>query len=289
LEGEPLPSGQPVELRDARLPLQIIIVPGLFGECFSAFSQIFSYSIQHIQSLGYRVETIQVSGRHGSAHNSAQIRETLLAKEAVRDKKVVLIGYSKGAADILEALVDYPEIQEKVAAVVSVAGVIGGTPAAEIVSKPLQVLAEYFPLPECERGDGLALQSLTRTQRQGWLARHALPKSISYFSIGAITDREGTSAILRSSYDDLAAVDPRNDSQVIFSDTIILGGTLLGFVKGDHWAVAMPFSHDLPLISATLIDRNQFPREILLEAVVRFVEEWLLGDMKKSRKVITEP
>jgi pimeloyl-ACP methyl ester carboxylesterase len=259
----------------SRLSLQIFIVPGLFGECFSAFSQVFSYSVKHIQSLGYHVETIRVSGRHGSSHNAAQIREALLAKGETPGGKVVLIGYSKGAADILEALIEYPEIQEKVAAVVSVAGVIGGTPAAEILSKPLQLLAEHFPLPGCERGDNLALQSLTRRQRQGWLARHPLPRSIRYFSIGAITDREGTSAILRSSYDDLAVVDPRNDSQVIFSDTIIPRGTLLGFVKSDHWAIAMPFSHDLPLVAATLIDRNQFPREVLLEAVVRFVEESL--------------
>jgi len=264
--------------------MQIFIVPGLFGECFSALSQVFSYSIRHIQSLGYRVDTIQVSGRLGSAHNAAQIRKALLAKEKTPEGKVVLSGYSKGAADILESLANHPEIQEKVAAIVSVAGVIGGTPAAEIMSKPLRLLAEHFPLPGCEREDGLALQSLTRTHRQGWLVRHPLPKSIRYFSIGAITDREGTSAILRSSYDDLAVIDPRNDSQVIFSDTIIPGGTLLGFVKGDHFAIAMPFSHDLPVVAATLIGRNRFPREMLLEAVLRFVEERLMADMEKSRK-----
>jgi hypothetical protein len=278
-----------VELRDARLPLQIFIVPGLFGECVSALSQAFSYSAKHIETLGYSVETIKVSGRHGSTHNAAQIREVLLARGTPREGKVVLIGYSKGAADILESLVEYPEIRERVAVVVSVAGVIGGTPAAEILSKPLQLLAEHFPMPGCEPGDGLALQSLTRTYRQRWLARHPLPQPIRYFSIGAITDREGTSAILRSSYDDLAVIDPRNDSQVIFSDTIIPGGALMGFVKGDHWAIAMPFSHDLPLVAATLIDRNPFPREILLEAVVRFVEESLLAEMEKSGKAITRP
>jgi len=284
LEDEPPPTGKRVELRNAQLSLPIFVVPGLFGECFSALSRAFSYSSGHLQSLGYRVDTIQVSGRHGSDQNAVQIREALLAKEKSLEEKVVLIGYSKGAADILEALVKYPEIQGKVAAVVTVAGVIGGTPAAEIFSKPLQHLAEHFPLPGCEQGDGHAIQSLTRTYRQGWLARHSLPKSVRYFSIGAITDREGTSAILRSGYDDLAVVDPRNDSQVIFSDTIIPGGTLLGFVRGDHWAIAMPFSHDLPFVAATLINRNQFPREILLEAVVRFVEERLLADMEESGK-----
>jgi len=94
---------------------------------------------------------------------------------------------------------------------------------------------------------------------------------------------------LRSTYDNVAVVDPRNDSQVIFSDAIIPGGTLLGFVRGDHWAVAMPFSHDLPLAAATLIDKNEFPREIFLEAIVRFVEESLLSDMEKSGKGSPRP
>jgi pimeloyl-ACP methyl ester carboxylesterase len=281
---EPAPTGKPVELRDARLPLQIYIVPGLFGECISALSEAFSYSVKHIETLGHHVDTIHVSGRHGSTHNAGQIREALLAKETPPEKKVVLIGYSKGAADILEALVEYPEVQERVAAVVSVAGVIGGTPAAEAISKPLQALAGYFPFPGCSPGDGLAIQSLTRPYRQDWLARHTLPPSVRYFSVAAIADREGISSILRSTYDNLAVIDPRNDSQVIFSDALIPGGTLLGFIRGDHWAVAMPFSHDLPFVAATLIDKNEFPREIFLEAIVRFVEESLLADMEKSGK-----
>ena len=33
---------------------------------------------------------------------------------------------------------------------------------------------------------------------------------------------------------------------------------------------------DLPGTAATLITRNAFPREVLLEAIVRFVEESLL-------------
>ena len=44
--------------------------------------------------------------------------------------RVVLVGYSKGAPDILEAIVNYPEIRPRVAAVVSAAGAVGGSPLA---------------------------------------------------------------------------------------------------------------------------------------------------------------
>ena len=50
---------------------------------------------------------------------------------------------------------------------------------------------------------------------------------------------------------------------------------MLGFVNADHWAIAYPFSRNKPAL-ATLITRNSFPREVLLEAVVRFVEEALI-------------
>jgi hypothetical protein len=78
-------------------------------------------------------------------------------------------------------------------------------------------------------------------------------------------------------YQQLAYVDPRNDGQVIFFDAIIPAGTLLGFLRADHWALAMPFSRNLGALPfrATLVDHNAFPREVLLETLVRFVEEEL--------------
>jgi hypothetical protein len=42
-------------------------------------------------------------------------------------------------------------------------------------------------------------------------------------------------------------------------------------------AVAMPFNRAWPTLSAGILDRNAFPREVLLEAAIRFVEEDLLA------------
>jgi hypothetical protein len=39
----------------------------------------------------------------------------------------------------------------------------------------------------------------------------------------------------------------------------------------------MPFSQDAPQLSAVLIDKNEFPRGVLLEAIIRFVEEKLVA------------
>ena len=110
--------------------------------------------------------------------------------------------------------------------------------------------------------------SLQRSTRQKWLSQNRLPASVKYFSLVDFAGREDISTVLQPSYDSLSQIDPRNDSQLIFYDQLIPGCTLLGYVKADHWAIALPFSQDR--FAPALIDRDEFPREVLLEAVFRF-------------------
>ena len=277
LSNEPEPTGRSVWLGPARMKLRILVASGIYSECINHISNVYSYALTHLEKYGYRTGDLRVSGRSSSAYNALQIRNALLGMDYLPDEKVVLIGYSKGAPDILEAIVAYPEIQQKVAAVVSVAGTVGGTPLAEVIGEPYQELLRTIPVPNCPVGIGDPIDSLKRTTRQQWFSQNRLPASVKYFSLAAFSEREDISAILQPTYDQLACIDPRNDSQVIFYDAIIPGSTLLGYIKADHWAVAMPFSQDLPLPLSGLVDKNEFPREVLLEAIIRFVEEMLIA------------
>jgi hypothetical protein len=275
LEGEHEPRGNPVWLGPSKLKLRILIVSGLFSDCVK-FTSAYSYARAHLERYGYKVESLLVSGRSSSTHCALEIRNALLSMELLPEERIVLVGYSKGVPDILEAVVAYPEIRRRVAAVVSVAGAVNGSPMIELINKPLQDLLKRIPLPQCPPGVGDPFESLRRSTRLQWLSRNRLPESIKYFSLVAFAGREDISTILRPSYDQLALIDPRNDSQVIFYDAIIPESTLLGFVKADHYAVAVPLSQDAPLLSDGLIDKNEFPREVLLEAIIRTVEENLL-------------
>jgi pimeloyl-ACP methyl ester carboxylesterase len=276
LGGEPEPTGNPVFFGPPKLKLRVLIVPGIFNDCIK-FSSAYTYAAAHLELLGYRAEGIAVSGRSSSTYNALELRNEILGKELSPGERIVLVGYSKGAADILEAVSDYPEIRQKVAAVVSVAGTVNGSPLADQIGKPFQELINKISLLPCPPGVGDPIESLKRSTRLQWLSRNSLPESIKYFSLAAFAGRDDISGILQPFYDQLAMIDPRNDSQVIFYDAIIPGSTLLGFVKADHWAVAMPFSRDAPQLSHAVIDKNEFPREVLLEAIIRFVEEKLLA------------
>jgi len=115
-------------------------------------------------------------------------------------------------------------------------------------------------------------QQWEQTQK-AWLAANPLPGNLRFYSLVTLPDRGRISRIVAPTYEKLAKIDPRNDSQVIYEDQIVPGSALLGFLNADHWAVVVPVARAHPVIGSTLANRNDYPREALLEAVLRFVEE----------------
>ena len=53
----------------------------------------------------------------------------------------------------------------------------------------------------------------------------------------------------------------------------MLGSTLVGYLNADHWAVAVPINRTHPTIASLLVTQNAYPREGLIEALMRFIEE----------------
>ena len=115
--------------------LRIILVSGAFAECFPKMGKPYQDAAARLEKFGYRIDTIVVSGRSSSSFNAAMIAETVDGLELRAAERLILLGYSKGATDILHFLVDYPEIAKKVTAVLSVAGVINGTQLADKFAK----------------------------------------------------------------------------------------------------------------------------------------------------------
>jgi hypothetical protein len=132
-----------------------------------------------------------------------------------------------------------------------------------------------MPGPDCEVGDRGGLHSLCRSTRLAWLIAQQPSPDIRYYSLVSFTSRDKVSSVLRSSYDDLSLIDPRNDSQLLFYDQILPGSTLLGYLNADHWAIALPIARDGGPF-ALLVDQNAFPREVLLEAILKQIEEDLI-------------
>ncbi|MHC4339842.1 MAG: lipase family protein, partial [Planctomycetota bacterium] len=278
LAHEPPPTEAPVHLGPSRMKLRILVVPGLLGDAIAPWVMPYAHALRKLGDFGYESRYLSVSGRAGTKYNANLLKEAFAELEFAPDEKVLLIGYSKGVPDALEATVAHPEVRDKVDAILSVVGAVGGSPVADEATGILRGLFKGMPLVHGTKGDKLAIESLERRSRQLWLNENRLPESIRYFSLCAFTDRDNVSAVLRSGYDTCSEIDARNDSQIIFYDQIIPGSTLLGFANGDHWAVCLPFNRNMSVTAALFVTRNEYPRDIILEAAVRYIEEQLLSD-----------
>ncbi|HEX5764710.1 MAG TPA: LssY C-terminal domain-containing protein [Woeseiaceae bacterium] len=270
------PAREPVLLEPLRSDLHYLLVPGLGWDCIAGLVEQPGYSaVEHARALGLTLEMIEVDGLAGTEHNAAIIRDHVLAQGRAAERNLVLIGYSKGAPDILEGLVRYPEIRQYVRAVVSVAGAVGGSPLADDASDWVLDLLQLVPGSDCKETDGTAIDSLRPVTRKLWFDQHELPDDIRYYSIVSYTDAEHVSPILKRSYNKLARIDTRNDSQVVYFDQIIPGSELLAYLNADHWAVAVPIERSKrgPVVDGAL--NNAYPREVLFEALARYLDQTL--------------
>lgn len=273
-EPAPLPA-RSVELPEPRR-LAVFLVTGAFSECVGDTSRPFSAGAARLRAAGARVETVVVGGRSGPAHNARQVAAAIEAAGLRDEDLAILLGYSKGALDILHFAVDFPALASKVDAVVSVAGPVFGSPLAEVADGAYARLVAGLPHDKCPPGDGQVIHSLTPAVATGWLASNPLPSGMRYYSIAAFTTREHVGRALVPSWRRLGETEPRNDGQVAAADAVIPTSTLLGFANSDHWALAQSIEVSHPHLVARP-DPTPFPREQFLMAIVQFVVADIAG------------
>jgi len=267
-------TGEPVDLGQSHRNLVAALVPGIGWECFENWLDYENEFDSHVEQFGFKSYIFAVDGMSGTSNNARQIRDAILDHaDELQPGQLVLFGYSKGAPDLLEAVVTYPEIHPYIAAVVSVAGAVGGSPLANPAKESDLGLLKHIPKSECTGGDGHAVESLRPAVRRQWLADNPLPDSVRFYSLVTLPSPDQVSSVLKSMQKKLAAVDSRNDSQVIFYDQIIPGSTLMGYLNADHWAIAVPIAESHPFIGRHFADKNNYPRQAILEAALRFIEE----------------
>ena len=271
---EPTGTGRRVDLGHSKRGLIALAVPGIGYECFERWLNPPGTAVKHVRQFGYDAMWLKVDALSSSGNNARQIRDAVMVMpEEAGAPRLVLIGYSKGAPDILEAIVAYPEMRSRIAAVVSAGGSVGGSALANDAEQYQADLLRYFPGATCGPGDGGGVASLRPAKRQAWLSQNPLPREVRYYSLVTFPEPGRISSILVSSYRKLARIDARNDSQMIFYDQLIPGSALVGYLNADHWALAVPINRTRTTIASLLVTQNAYPREALLEALLRFVEE----------------
>lgn len=255
--------------------VHVIVVLGIAWDCLEGLFDPARLPHRRLAQLGYAVSEIHVDGLSGTAHNAQMIAAALRTVDTADDRRrLILIGYSKGASDILEAVVSEPDLAARIDAVVSIAGSIGGSPLADEYGAGSLALLRFLPGAHCGPGDGDALHSMRPDVRQSWIVSHRLPAAPRYYSLVTLPSDEHVNPLLALSHHQLRRIAGRNDGVLLPQDQVIPGAALLGYVDADHWSVALP------------VDSGQMTdpvRDRLWEAVVRHVANDLAG-----RQVATE-
>lgn len=265
----------------------VLVVPGLLGDCIGDQALPFgdgllrpaeveahaAYDIYADLGLA-DLRLVTLPGRANSASNGLHLAK-VLRDEAARPgiDRIVVIAYSKGLPDTLEALAHLQAeggVPPAVKALVSVAGAVLGTPLADHYAALYDRLAAPLAPWHCSPSSGGELASLTRRNRLAWLATHPPPPGLAYYSVVAYAAEAKIAPALRHTYGLLAASDPRNDGQLIAADAILPGSVVLAAADADHWSIALPLAQSDHALLRLLAAGPDYPRTTLFRALVRW-------------------
>jgi len=263
------PAEKVARLDDAALAkYRVLVIPGVLSSC-QANTQAFQDGQKHLQDKhAMTVEFLQ-SANDTSTNNGAKIASYLREKMANDSRRYIVVSYSKGSPDVQEALANDPRIRNAVAAHITIAGAVGGSPIAETMPAIAERYAGLLKLGTCDGNVADAFKSLRQDVRKQFLQDHPDPL-VPSFSLAAVSDETTTSKMLLETWKLLTAYDPRTDSQLLQSDALIPGGNFLGTLHADHLAVALNYENAAEASIKAFANHNHYPRVALFEAAVRF-------------------
>ena len=251
---------------------QIAFVPGFFSDCLNGIFYPFTDVIADLTGLGFVVHNLHTFGRGSSAAN-AQRLSAAVGPAKPDPRPFIFVVYSKGLLDVLELLLRYPQTSQHIAAIISVAGAANGSLVADELYEIYRKWLARFPMPGCERGTGEEVRDLRRDVRLEWWTQYRSAITVPIFSLVAVPKADRVSPILKPTHEKLAAIDPRNDGEILWYDAVVTRGYLLGYVNADHLAIAVPASQQLPAFS--FLFKDNVPRPALVRAAIEVVVETL--------------
>lgn len=278
---EAAPANHRPSLGPLRHRWRVVLVSGYASDCFAPWAQMFGDARDRLAALGVSVLDAPIEGLSGAERNAALLTDYVLAEPEDPGQRTMLIGYSKGAADILEAVTRSPELAARIEAVVSVSGSLGGAQLAAAAPESLDALLVHAPGTACGPHDGHALWSLRPDVRSARLAAHPRPPRPPFYVLASVADRDSVSTALLDGWRTLSARGALTDGQLTVAEQTTPGAILLGHPRADHWAVALPLSTAMPTLAAAIIERNAFPRAALAEALLLFVD-----GQTESRRIV---
>jgi len=213
-------------------------------------------------------------------------------------KDVILMGYSKGSADILSLLYNHPDLKNKVRAVITWVGGIGGSHTGDniynlikkldfnaIDSKldrfigmlPPSIKSKITPKRYDEYDFKGAVHSVTTQVRSQFIEEQGSflnDLNIPFFNVSAATSMLEVPTFLMQDVLNISRYDANNDMMLTQQQSIlnIPMSTHLGIVRGNHWDVSYPPFPALARLVSPNLD-HPFPRKAAVMSLFKFLAE----------------
>ncbi|MEO7649347.1 MAG: LssY C-terminal domain-containing protein, partial [Bryobacteraceae bacterium] len=256
---------------------RVLIVPGIMNTCASD-APAFIEGQTHLREK-HNITTELLSVPNDSSEANAKQIAAYIQEHSKDDKrKYIVVGYSKGAPDLQVMLATEKDTVPMVAAFVTIAGAVGGSPIADILPVQADRWIKQFGFGGCKGDLSIGFKSLQKAVRQAFLLSYPNPLVPTY-SLAAVSDKTNTSKMLLQNWTLLNTFGAAHDSQLTKSDSVVPGAKYLGVARADHFAVGLPLEKLQNGVLKQFLDHGHYPRGALLEAVVRFVTQ----DLDKAK------
>lgn len=241
---------------------RLLVVPGIMNTCIPTAA--WADGTKHLHDT-HKVAVDLIPVPNDSSESNAQVISSWVRDHSSGDaRKFVVLGYSKGAPDLETALATDQQLVGRVAAFVTVAGAVGGSPIADVLPAQADRWIKQYGGLACKGDMTQGYRSLRSDVRKAFRSAHpSVP--VPAYSLAAASDRATTSRALLESWLMLASMGSREDGQLLEEDALLPGAKFLGELNADHFAPALAF------------EKGNFPRSALLEAVMRYVTADLDG------------
>ena len=124
-----MPHQQPASVPLDEIPTRwtLLLLGGFGAECLKDTVTAFSDAAEHLDQI-HRVRSVRVPvSAFGSSEDNATEILKFMREPAQAGKEFIVVAHSKGAADMMVALENYPQELASIKALVTIAGAIGGS------------------------------------------------------------------------------------------------------------------------------------------------------------------
>ena len=218
---------------------RLVFVPGFLASCFAGIHS-FADVVAQARAAGFTADVLGVGGRNDVASNARLIAGQIERMTATDPRRIILVGHSKGADELLQMLVDRPDIAARVDGMLSVAGALQGSPLASELQGVYGVTLAIMPLAGCDRGEGDPVGDLTAASRAAWWRANGDAITTPVYTLVTLPAFSHLSPSLLWTYARLSSDTPDNDGMLRVQDQVVPSSRLLGVLNADHLAVAIP-------------------------------------------------